>query len=156
MSKRKKYRPKRVLVNPLAYVLEGLTPLSARTDDVLRLKVKHHYAMASLTKGIATRDDMDRLINMGNMTEAMFRLGFGTEYADVVSKGMSALLAVCRRGAESSRFILKAEEMTALNMLLDLHDAQIEIATIKDVDKAIALVERELKQKRTDFVIERK
>jgi hypothetical protein len=156
MSKRKKYRPKRVLVNPVAYVLEGLTPIATRTDEVLKLKVKHHYAMASLTKGVATKEDMDRLINMGNMTEAMFRLGFGTEYADVVSQGMSALLAVCRRGAENSRFILRAEEMKALNMLLELHDAQIEIATFKDVDKAIALVERELKQKRMTNIVERK
>jgi hypothetical protein len=156
MRKRSKYRPKKVLANPVGYVLESLTPLAKHEDALINLKVKHHYAMAALTQGKATRDDMDRLINMANMAEAMFRLGFGTDYADVITNGMPALLAVCRRGAETNRFILKSEEMKAINQLLELHDAQLEVTTVKDVERGIALVENERRNKRMSNIIERK
>jgi hypothetical protein len=156
MRKRSKYRPKKVLVNPVGYVLEGMTPLVQHHDSLLNLKLKHHTAMVNLTQGIATRDDMDRLINMANMTEALYRLGFGIEYKEIVSAGLASLLAVARRGAESNRFILKAVEMKAINELIELHDAQMEVIAIKDIDRAIALVENEKKHKRMDNVIERK
>jgi hypothetical protein len=156
MRKRSKYRPKKVLVNPVGYVLEGMTPLVQHHDSLLNLKLKHHAAMFNLTKGEATRDDMDRLINMANMSEALFRLGFGTEYKEIVSTGLSALLAVARRGAESNRFILWAVEMQAINDLIELHDAQMEVIAVKDIDRAIALIENEKKHKRMNNVIERK
>jgi hypothetical protein len=155
MRKRSKYRPKKVFVNPLGYVLESLTPLVKHDDALINLKLKHHISMTALTQGQAVKDDMNRLINMANMTEALYRLGFGTEYKDIIAQGNSALLAVARRGAESNRFILKADEMKALNELVDLHDAQLEVITVKDVEKGIALVENERKQKRMTNIIER-
>jgi hypothetical protein len=156
MRKRSKYRPKKVLANPVGYVLESMTPLGQHDDTLVNLKLKHHYAMAALTQGKADKHDMDKLIGMANMTEALFRLGFGTEYKDIITLGNSALLAVSRRGAESNRFILKADEMKALNELVELHDAQLEVSNVKDVDRAIAIVENERKQKRMTNIIERK
>jgi hypothetical protein len=156
MRKRSKYRPKKVLANPVGYVLESMTPLGQHDDTLVNLKLKHHYAMAALTQGKADKHDMDKLIGMANMAEALFRLGFGTEYKDIITLGNSALLAVSRRGAESNRFILKADEMKALNELVELHDAQLEVINVKDVDRAIALVENERKQKRMTNIIERK
>jgi hypothetical protein len=156
MRKRSKYRPKKVLVNPLGYVLEGMTPVAKHEDTLIRLQLKHHYAMTALTQGKATRDDMDRLISMANMTEALYRLGFGADYGDVVAQGMPALLQVCRRGAEGGRFVLRAEEMKAINTLMELHDAQLEVVTVQDIERGVALVEKEQKAKRVDFIIERK
>lgn len=155
MRKRSKYRPKKILANPVGYVLESLTPLVKHDDALVNLKVKNHYAMASLTQGRATKMDMDVLINMANMTEALYRLGFGTEYKDIIAQGNSALLAVSRRGAESNRFILKSEEMRALNELTELHDAQLEVTTVKDIERGIALVENERRQKRMTNIVER-
>lgn len=156
MRKRSKYRPKPVLRNPLGYVLESLTPVASHNNFLLDLKIKNHSAMAMLTQGKATRDDMDKLINMSNMTEALYRLGFGTEYAAVIASGVPSLLAVCRRGAETNRFILRSEEMRALNDLMDLHDAQMDVITIRDVDKAVLIIERERQNKRTEYVVEKK
>ena len=156
MRKRSKYRPKKILANPVGYVLESLTPLVKHDDALINLKVKNHYALTSLTQGKAGKADMDVLINMANMTEALYRLGFGTEYKDIIALGNSALLAVSRRGAESNRFILKSEEMKALNQLVDLHDAQLEIINVKDVEKAIAIVENERRQRRMINIVERK
>ena len=156
MRKRSKYRPKKVLVNPVGYVLEGMTPVGKHDSFLLDLKIKNHLSMSSLTQGKATREDMDKLINMANIAEALYRLGFGADYKDVLQEGSSAVLAIARRGAESNRFVLWGAEMKALNTLMELHDAQMEVITIKDMERAVALVENERKQKRMTSIIERK
>ena len=148
MRKRSKYRPKPVLQDPLGYVLESITPVSQHDSYLVDLKIKNHGAMTALTRGLATRQDIDVLIPAVNMVEALYRLGFGRDYFPEVHAGLDALFEVGVRGAESGRFVLKASEMDALNTVMELHDAQLEVITVRDMDKAIALVIDDFKQKR--------
>lgn len=156
MRKRSKYRPRAILQNPLGYVLEGMTPVAKHDNYLTELKIKNHLAMAMLTRGQATRSDIDTLIATVNVVEALYRLGFGTEYADVVRDGLDALRAVGKRGAESMKFILKADEMNALNLVMELHDAQMDLITIKDMDNAVAIVRKEYQQRKMRPIVENK
>jgi len=155
MRKRSSYRPKHVLVNPVGYVLESLSPVASHTAFMLDLKIKNHAALEDMTKGRATVAEVDTLIAMANITEAFARLGFGSGYSDIVRDGLDALRSVGARGAPTSRFILKANEMYALNQLMELHDAQLEAVTLKDMDKAIALVREEHRLKKTNRILEK-
>jgi hypothetical protein len=143
MRKRSAYRPKPVLVNPLLYVLESFRPVRDHDSYLIDMKIKNHGALSNLTRGLAVRQDIDTLISMGNVTEALYRLGFGREYGDVVKQGLDALHDVGRRGVQTGRFILKAQEMSHLNLSMELHDAQMDLITIKDMEKAIDLVNKE-------------
>jgi hypothetical protein len=155
MRKRSKYRPKPILQNPLGYVLEGMEPVRSHGCHALNLKIKNHMALSNLTQGKATRYDIDILINMVNIVEALYRLGFGKEYADEVKNGLDALHAVAVRGKDTSRFILKSDEMNALNIISELHDAQLEVITVKDLDQAIDLVEKERRAKKMRPVVQK-
>jgi hypothetical protein len=62
---------------------------------------------------------------------------------------------VGKRGAESGRFVLKAAEMTALNEFMELHDAQMEVVTLRDMDAAIALVREEFRLKKMTPIVEK-
>jgi hypothetical protein len=95
---------------------------------------------------------MDRLISALNVSEALYRLGFGTEYNAELRRGLDALYAVCTRGAPTGRFILRAEEMSALNDAMDLHDAQLDTVTVKDMETAVLMVEAELKSKKAKVI----
>jgi hypothetical protein len=46
--------------------------------------------------------------------------------------------------------------MRALNELIELHDAQMEVVTVNDIDKAVLIIERERQNKRTELVIDKK
>jgi hypothetical protein len=140
MRKRSKYRPRPILSNPIGYVLEGMEPVRSRTEHINKLKIVNHMALVNLTQGKAVRGDINSLINMVNLVEAMHRLGFGREYSKEVKDGLDALYAVSVRGKDSNRFILKATEMSALNAVSELHDAQLDAITIKELDMAIDLV----------------
>jgi hypothetical protein len=132
----------------MGYVLESFTPISKLDRYFVDLKIKNHLALNNLTKGVAMRDDIDTLIQSVNIVEALYRMGFGREYADDVRAGLDALHTVGVRGVATGRFILKSEEMNALNIIMELHDAQLEVITLKDMENAIKLVNEELRQKK--------
>ena len=155
MRKRSKYRPKGLILNPIAYVMEGMTPVAKHSQYLIDLKIKNHGAMTALTTGQAVRADIDTLIAMSNICEALFRMGFGTEYKDVVKRGADALYAVGRRGASTSRFILRPEEMTALNTLMELHDAQMEVITVRDMEHAFKIVDAEYRARKMRPIVEK-
>lgn len=136
------------MLNTMGYVLESFTPISKLDRYFVDLKIKNHLALNNLTKGIAMRDDIDTLIQSVNIVEALYRMGFGREYADDVRAGLDALHTVGVRGVATGRFILKSEEMNALNVIMELHDAQLEVITLKDMENAIKLVNEELRQKK--------
>ena len=156
MRKRSKYRPKGLIMNPIAYVMESMTPVAKHDTYLVDLKIRNHMAMTNLTQGRATRNDMDDLIAMGNVTEALSRLGFGKEHGDITQDGLNALHAVGKRGVESGRFILRSEEMRALNMLMELHDAQMDVITIKDMERGLKLVDEEFRQRKMRPIVEKK
>lgn len=142
MRKRSKYRPRAVLANPVAYVVESFTPVTQHDGYLVDLKIKNHGAMAALTQGRATRAEIDMLIAMSNMIEALWTLGFGKEYEAVMCAGQAALIAVGRRGLTTGKFILRSSEMSALNEMMDLHDAQMEVITVGDIERGIALIRK--------------
>lgn len=155
MRKRSAYKPRPRIANPMAYVMESVSFVSGQTTFIRDLHIRNHLAMTALTQGKAARPDMDLLIAMNNVVEALWRLGYGKGYEDVLKHGSAALLAVARRGAESGRFVLKSEEMNALNTLMDLHDAQMNAITISDLDKAIAIIRNDTKARRVVEVVVR-
>jgi uncharacterized membrane-anchored protein len=132
-----------------------MVPVAKHESYLVDLKIKNHLAMATLTKGLATRTDIDTLIATVNITEALYRLGFGREYADVVRDGLDALRDVGRRGVESGKFILKSTEMNALNLVMELHDAQMDLITIKDMEKAMNIVREEFRQRKMRSIVEK-
>ena len=153
MRKRSAYKPRPRIANPMAYVMESVSFVAGQTTFIRDLHIRNHLAMTALTQGKATKSDMDLLIAMNNVVEALWRIGFGRGYESALLEGNAALLAVARRGAQSGRFVLTSEEMNALNTLMDLHDAQMDAITIGDLEKAIQIVRRDLDAKRAVAVI---
>ena len=148
MRKRSKYRPKGVRIDTIGYVMDSMKPVNQHESFAVDLRLTNHMAMAMLTQGKATKKDLDVLISALNITESLYRLGFGREYKDVVSAGLRALRSVGARGIESEKFILRAEEMAALNEAMELHDAQLDVITIKDMENALKIVYDEMRNKR--------
>jgi hypothetical protein len=147
MRKKSSYRPKPVLVNPVAYVIEGLKPVKEHDSYLMDLKIKNHGAMTALTQGQADKDQINFLINMSNAAEALCIMGFKQEYVELILEGSDALLEVGRRGSRTGSFILKAEEMSAINLLMQINDEQLELITVRDMEKANEIVRNKLTNK---------
>jgi hypothetical protein len=149
MRKQSKYKPKGVRADVISYVLKGLQPFKT-VEYSTTLRIRNHDAMDALRRGDATVADLDILIAAFNMCEAyvMLRPELGNDWKEEITAGLDALHAVGRRGIESKRFILKAEELKAMNLVLEIHDAQLDNTTISDMEKAMDIVTKEYRAKR--------
>lgn len=141
MRKRSKYRPGRVLQNPVQHVLAGLKPLAQALQTSARLQIGYHGALDLLRRGKATRDDILCLDDMVNMAEAMVRVTcIGVELLPEIQAAKQALLSIGRR----NRFVAAGPELVALNRLAEIHDAQFRAITVGEAEKALDYIERKL------------
>ena len=155
MRKRSKYRPKGLISDPLSYVLTGMKTvgsISAGTD----LMIKNHSCLDALRRGEATREDIDVVIAALNMTEALALMHIGEDWQVEIRAAQDALFAVGSRGAETGRFILRGPELKALNLGMEIHDAQLAVSTVAELEKAIDLVRKTIVSKRARPIIPRK
>ncbi len=157
MRKKSKYKPKGVRTDNMTWVMSSIKPfreISAGTD----LRIKNHDAMDKLRRGVADKADMDVLIGAANMCEGYMRLRaeLGKDWSTEIRAGQDALLAVARRGVDSNRFVCKAPELVAINLILEIHDAQLDQSTVQDMEKALEIVEKDQKHGKARSVKEKK
>ena len=153
MRKKSKYRPKGVRLDAVTWVLAGIKPFNEISYGVT-LRIRNHDAMDKLRKGEADKEDIDTLIGAFNMCEGYMRLrpDLGRDWADEIRAGQDALLAVARRGVEANRFVLKAEELKAMNLVMEIHDAQLDNTTVNDMEKAMDIVNQDHRHKKVRYI----
>ena len=152
MRKRSKYKPKGVRLDNMAWVQSGLR----RVEDVsasATIKIRNHDAMNTLRLGTATRAEIDVLINALNVTEALARQGVGSDWLPELRTAQDALLTLARRGLKS-RFIVRGEELKALNLAMEVHDAQLETVTVKQLEAAMEFVTETVRLKKARPIVE--
>lgn len=137
---KKKYRPRPIYAPDLQYMAVGLQRLADVEDRLLILKTKHHGALVQLVNGLATDDDMEELVGAVNMAESLALLGKGKPWLKEIRAGQDAVFNVLER---SPRICSQAEK-DAILLLVDIHDAQLEVATILDIERALALIQRRI------------
>lgn len=160
MRKRSTYRPRPVLADPLGYVLEAMRPITDHESYLVDLKLRNHGAMSMLLKGQATKREIDDLIAMHNIQEAIRRMLKQRVITDLpieldastLIRGKCALYDVAARGAKINRFVCKAPEIQALNDLMQMHDELMDLLTVGHMEKAIAFARNEIACKRADVI----
>ena len=155
MRKKSKYRPRPVLLNPVEHAIKGVQRVGhipAGTD----LMIKNHSSLDAVRRGEAVKDDIDVLIAALNMTEALALMRIGEDWKVEIRAAQDALFAVGSRGAETGKFILRGPELTALNLGMGIHDAQIDACTVSEMERAIDMVRKTIMSNRARPIIARK
>ena len=145
MRKRSKYKPKGVRIDAINWVIAGLKPISDVGDAMVTLKAKNHSALTEITQGRGNRDQIDILIAAMNMTEAYAVHGKGNDWLPEINQAQEALLKMARRGLEKGRFLFTGEEMKAINLAMEVHDAQLEASTVQELEKMIDYVTEQIR-----------
>ena len=152
MRKRSKYKPKGVRLDNMAWVQSGLR----RVEDVsasATIKIRNHDAMNTLRLGTATRVEIDIIIAALNIAEALARQGVGSDWMPELRTAQDALYTLARRGLKS-RFIVRGEELKALNLAMEVHDAQLETVTVKQLETAMEFVTETVRLKKSRPIVE--
>lgn len=150
MKKRSNYKPKGVRMDALNWVLSGLKPMRMH-DEATMLRVKNHTAMKDMVEGRADRNTIDVLIATMNMTEALphVRSELGADWRVEIKAAQDALFTMVERGvSKGNTFRFTGPELTAMNIAMDIHDAQIDNCTINELEKAMELVRAIIRNKK--------
>lgn len=153
MKKRnKKYRPKGVIVDTMQWIRVGMKPVAYAKKEMVELQIKNHLALKTLRQGKGSKADVDVLIWALNIAEALTYQDIGAEYAGEISAGQDALYTLAQRGAAQGRFVFSGSELKAIDLVMEIHEAQMEICTIAELEKAVKFIKNELRHKRMRII----
>jgi hypothetical protein len=139
--KRSKYRPRGVIMDTMAHVSVGLKPLSEIDDALVILRIKNHDALTNIAHGKGTRSDMDVVIAALNIAEALIMQNVASAYKEQLRQGQDALKSMGSRGRSmGDRFVCTGQELTAINWAMEIHDAQLEVINVAQLETAIKKV----------------
>ena len=153
MRKKSKYKPKGVRLDAMNWVVTGMTKVSAKESAYVTMHLKNMSALDSLAKGTANKKEIDIVIGVINVAEALCELGVGSEYHQIVLSASSALYDVCKRSFEiNDRFICRGSELSAIKLGFEVHDAQMEATTIGMLDKALDVIDKTIREQKATVI----
>jgi hypothetical protein len=157
MRKKSKYRPRKQLVNPVQWVLEGFKPMRI-LPEATSLKIKNHNAMFEMVQGNGTRNDFDILVSAMNMAEALMLVNpmkLGGHLWDEIHAAQSALHAMGKRSLSKGVFRFTGPEIQAMNTGMEIHDQQLDTCNIQELDEGVKLVFKTIHHKKARVIEER-
>jgi hypothetical protein len=156
MKKKSKYKPRGVRLDNMSWIIAGMKKVGTLPTAGVALKLKNHEALDSILKGQGTREHVDVLINSVNMAEALIRIrdDLGADWATEIKAAQDAIYTMGKRGVEKGRFAFTGPEMTALKLVMDVHDAQLDDCTVKEMERALAIVAEEVRLKKCRAIVE--
>lgn len=152
MRKKSKYKPRPVLLDPITHTIMGISTLNSNKSAALRIGISLHGAMAALTRGTAAVGDIKTLLNAANMVEVLLGLGHGKGHDDVLLNAQDAMRSLAQRYTTLRRFVLTAAELSALNLMIELHDALFDVVTVREAEHALEIVDRKMNNKQFEVL----
>jgi hypothetical protein len=155
MRKKSNYKPRPVRTDNLNWILAGMKKVGTLPTAGTALKLKNHEALDSILTGQGTKHDVDVLINAVNMAEALIRIrhDLGADWATEIKAAQDAIYSMGKRGVEKGSFAFTGPEMTAVRVVMDVHDAQLDDCTVKEMEKALEIVHEEIRLKKCRPII---
>ena len=120
------------------------------------LKLKNREALDSILTGHGTKEHVDVLISAVNMSEAMIRIRdeLGMDWKEEIKAAQDAIYTMGKRGIEREIFAFTGPEMTAVKLVMDLHDAQLDDCSVKEMEQALFIVNEEIRLKKCRPIVE--
>lgn len=129
MTTHKPRKPK-PLVNPIQYALNGMKRAASVENDLsVKPQMVARQAVESLRLGTATARDVSHLVAAYNFSTLL--LPHGLEHASLYPWWRNALVQLL--GSEP----YGEAELLAISQGLELHDAQLAVATLEEVHQAV-------------------
>lgn len=156
MKKRSKYKPRGIRYDNMSWIMAGLKKVGALPTAGMALKLKNRAALDSLLLGQGTRDHIDVMISAVNVCEALVRVrdDLGRDWATEIKAAQDAIFTMGKRGVEKGSFVFTGPEMNAIKLVMDLHDAQLDDCTVREMEQALFIVDEEIRLKKARPILE--
>jgi hypothetical protein len=123
----------------MAHVRMSIAPVTDM-PKLIDCRIRNHDCLAQLAQGKATKSELDVIIAALNVAEALIMQDVGEEYLQQLRDGQEAITDLVRRGLQHGAFVATGPQLTAINWAMELHDAQLDVITVHQLERAIAKV----------------
>ena len=156
MRKKSKYKPRGIRTDNMSWIIAGMKKVGTLPTAGVALKLKNHEALDSILTGEGTKAHLDVLIAAVNICEALVRIrdDLGVDWATEIKAAQDAIYTMGKRGVEKDRFAFTGPEMTAVKLVMDIHDAQMDDCTVKEMEQALFIVNEEIRLKKCRPIVE--
>ena len=146
-KRKMKYPPGCARTDTMELVQENLSPINCADHArwLRELRLRNHSAVTEFVRGRGSKGSMECILQMHNMTRGMVLMGFGVDLTSIILDSEKVLQAIAARVRKTGSFTLYANEIAAINALLELHEAQLDVATVGDVDRAYQKIKDEFR-----------
>lgn len=156
MRKKSSYKPRGVRLDNMSWIIAGMKKVGSLPTAGVGLKLKNHEALDSILTGQGTRAHVDVLIAAVNMSEALIRIreDLGRDWAKEIREAQDAIYTMGKRGISKGKFAFTGPEMNAVKLIMDLHDSQLDDCSVKDMERALFIVQEEIRLKKCRPIVE--
>lgn len=115
-----------------------------RPEDLTELRAGYWIAFANLKTGHATEDAWGHVCFSLNLALVLCEMGFGKEWVETVVSALDGIFAAKQRGDKSGNYGLNGPAIQAIANALEVHDAQMEMATRGETAEAYSTVQKRI------------
>ena len=133
----------------LSWIKAGFQKVGTLPKAGTSLKIKNHNALESIMRGTTDKSFIDDLIAAFNIAEALYKVNpqLGLDYAQEIKDAQDAIYGLGKRFLTTGKIVFTASEMLAVRHGMEIHDAQLDECTVKEMEKAIDKVNATLLNK---------
>lgn len=115
--------------------------------DHKRAEVETGYELAyvNLTRGTGSAESMDFIVTALNVALVLAEMGYAPEYLDLIVRAQEGAFRAVQRGLASDRWAFNGADIPTIREALDVHSAQLDVATKMDIKGALAVIEHRKK-----------
>jgi hypothetical protein len=77
----------------------------------------------------------------------------GVDWSTEIRAAQDAIYTMGRRGFEKNSFVFTGPEMTAVKTVMELHDAQLDNCSVREMEQALEIVYEEIRLKKARPII---
>lgn len=114
----------------MGWLKQGMTTIRSMSVRNQTLRSAMRSAMADVARGVASPDQFETLRGALQMTLAFAQQGIGEDCVADAQAGVAALDQIRSTG----KII---ENLPSLYLALDVHDAQLDVCTVEDLENAM-------------------
>lgn len=124
------------LRDPISYAMSG-AQVAVEQSNIKTYMAASHASMKALVEGNAKRIDLQHITMAHNMVCALMKQGFGEPHAEDIEASAAALDSIAKRAREKSRILGTGPELNALNFMLQIHDAMMDVISVAEYNRAV-------------------
>lgn len=141
MRKKSKYKPRPINTDNMNWVLSGMRTVADLPVAGTALLTRNHASLDEILHGRGDSGHVDVLISALNMAETLCFMGIGSDWLDELLEAQNALNSMATRGVSGKKFLFTGTEMQLVKVAIAVHDEQLKVCTVKQLEKALAIVE---------------